>query len=191
MATHTFKTASGTVSFDIGGEEITPLRQEITLTWDKVNLVTIITQIATITINTTVDTTVIDDGVAPVTITPGADKGALVRDALKVLFPDANTGSGSSGTNTGDETKERINALYGYTPANAATVATNTTNIATNTADILTKLGFENSATYAAISSARTDLRLIVVATDETASGAINQIYLFSGATKLGQLLIY
>ncbi len=36
----------------------------------------------------------------------------------------------NTGTNTGDETTARINTLYGYTPANAATVAANTASIA-------------------------------------------------------------
>jgi hypothetical protein len=36
-----------------------------------------------------------------------------------------------SGSNTGDETTARINALYGYTPANSTVVASNTASIGT------------------------------------------------------------
>lgn len=50
---------------------------------------------------------------------------------LGTLATQSGTFSGtSSGTNSGDETTTRINTLYGYTPASAATVATNTAAIA-------------------------------------------------------------
>lgn len=66
---------------------------------------------------------------------------ANIADAVTKKHAHANLSAldNVSGVNTGDETTTRINALYGYTPANAATVATNTADIATNTSAIALK----------------------------------------------------
>lgn len=71
-------------------------------------------------------------------ITPTSVNGVVISGSSTPTL--AVTGTTTvSGANTGDETTTRINALYGYTPANAATVATNTANIATNTTNISAK----------------------------------------------------
>lgn len=95
---------------------------------------------------------------------------ARINLGLGSLSTQSGTFSGvSSGTNTGDETTARINSLYGYTPADSATVSANTTALTTK----LDRSLYEGTITkYACKADARVVTDAVVTAGSTTLTSA-------------------